>query len=108
MKKMDEQYLYFVAYEKNYDKNYMISPPSRIVFSYKYHKELSPPDPIKTLWLSTAMALILVLPALGIFITINSKTDDILGASLVGFGVHFVILAFSVRICSFLEKLFKE
>jgi len=54
------------------------------------------------------MALILVLPALGIFITINDKIDDILSASMVGFGVHFVILAFSVRISSLLEKLFKD
>ena len=86
----------------------MNSSPSRIVFSYKYHKQVNPPDPIKTLWLSTAMALILVLPALGIFITINDKTNDILSASMVGFGVHFAILAFSVRISSLLEKLFKD
>jgi hypothetical protein len=93
---------------RNYDKNYMHYPPSRIVFSYRNIKDISPDDLIKTLWVSTAMALILVLPPLAIFVGINHSTEDILSASLIGFGVHFAILGFSVRICSQLEKLFKE
>jgi hypothetical protein len=93
---------------RNYDKNYMHDPPSRIVFSYRNIKDISPDDLIKTLWVSTAMALILVLPPLAIFVGINHSTEHILSASLIGFGVHFAILGFSVRICSQLEKLFKE
>lgn len=93
---------------RNYDKNYMHSPPSRIVFSYKSSKEISPDDLIKSLWLSTAMALVLVLPPLAIFVGIHHSTEDILIASLIGFGAHFAILAFSVRICSQLERLFQE
>jgi hypothetical protein len=54
------------------------------------------------------MALVLVLPPLAIFVGINHGTEDILIATLIGFGVHFVILAFSIRICSQLERLFKE
>lgn len=86
----------------------MHSPPSRIVFSYKRSKNMSPDDLIRSFWLSTAMALVLVMPPLAIFVGINHNTEDILIASLIGFGVHFVILAFSVRICSQLERLFKE
>lgn len=85
----------------------MHSPPSRIIFSYKNSKDVSPDDLIKSFWLSTAMALILVLPPLAILAGIHHGIGDILIASLVGFGVHFVILAFSVRICSQLERLFK-
>jgi hypothetical protein len=85
----------------------MHSPPSRIVFSYKSRRNISPDDLIKSFWLSTAMALVLVLPPLAILVGINHSIGDILIASLVGFGVHFVILAFSVRICSQLERLFK-
>lgn len=54
------------------------------------------------------MALILVMPPLVIFISVNHNMDNILTATLIGFGVHFVILAFSVRICSQLERLFDE
>jgi hypothetical protein len=93
---------------RNYDKNYMDYPPSRIVFSYGNIKDISPDDLIKTLWVSTAMALVLVLPPLAIFVGIIHSTEDILSASLIGFGVHFAILAFSVRICTQLEKLFTE
>jgi hypothetical protein len=93
---------------EKYDKNYMNKPPSRIVSFYKPYKDLSPDDLLKTLWISTAMALILSLPPLSIFVIINSNTDDILSASLTGFGVHFLILAFSIRICSQLENLFRE
>jgi hypothetical protein len=85
----------------------MHSPPSRIVFSYKSRRNISPDDLIKSFWISTAMALVLVLPPLAILVGINHSIGDILIASLVGFGVHFVILAFSVRICSQLERLFK-
>jgi len=93
---------------RNYDKNYMHSPPSRIVFSYRSSKVVSADDIIKSFWLSTAMALVLVLPPLAIFLGINHSTEDILIASLIGFGVHYVSLAFSVRICSQLERLFIE
>jgi hypothetical protein len=93
---------------EKYDKNYMNKPHPMIVSSCKPHKDLSPDDLLKTLWISTAMALILSLPPLSIFIIISSNTDDILSASLTGFGVHFVILTFSIRICSQLENFFKE
>lgn len=86
----------------------MHSPPSRIIFYYRSRRNISPDDLIKSLWLSTAMALVLVLPPLAIFVGINHGTEDILIASLMGFGAHYTILAFSVRICSQLERLFKE
>ena len=85
----------------------MHSQPSRIIFSYSSSKDISPDDLIKSFWLSTAMALVLVLPPLAILMGLHYSIGDILIASLVGFGVHFVILAFSVRICSQLERLFK-
>jgi hypothetical protein len=86
----------------------MRSPPSRIVFSFKSGKDISLDDLVRSFWLSTAMALVLVLPPLAIFVWINHSTEDIMIASLIGFGFHFAILAFSVRICSQLERLFNE
>jgi hypothetical protein len=86
----------------------MRTTPTRIIFSHKSGKELSPDDLVKSFWLSTAMALVLVIPPLAIFVSIHHTMEDILTATLIGFGVHFVILAFSIRICSQLERLFKD
>jgi hypothetical protein len=86
----------------------MRNPPTRIVFSHKNSNELSPDDLMRSFWLTTAMALVLVMPPLAIFLSIHHTMEDILTAAIVGFGIHFVILAFSVRICSQLERLFND
>ncbi len=50
------------------------------------------------LWKSTVMAMILALPSLGVFIGIYFGTGNIVAGAIVGFAVHFAMLAFSPRI----------
>jgi hypothetical protein len=60
---------------------------------------------IKTIWVSTFMAMIFALPSLGLFLGIYFATGNLIVGAVVGFGVHFVILAFSSRISKFLTKI---
>ena len=59
---------------------------------------------VNTLWVSTILALILTLPAVGIFLYVFLETGSWLTGALLAFGIHFVILAFSERISKFLLK----
>lgn len=60
---------------------------------------------VKTIWISTFMAMIFALPSLGLFLGIYFATGNLIVGAVVGFGVHFVILAFSNRISKFLTKI---
>lgn len=60
---------------------------------------------VKTIWISTFMAMIFALPSLGLFLGIYFVTGNLIVGAVVGFGVHFVILAFSNRISKFLTKI---
>jgi hypothetical protein len=60
--------------------------------------EITPEMVVKTIWGSTFLALILTLPALGVFFGIYFTTSNLLMGAVVGFGLHFVTLAFSERI----------
>ena len=61
---------------------------------------------LKSFWVSTALALILTLPPLGLFISIFQNTDgNLLPASIIGFGLHFVLLAISPKLSSTLISL---
>ncbi len=51
------------------------------------------------------MALILLLPSLGVFLGIYYGTGNLIIGAVLGFGVHFVTLAFSGRISSYLNKI---
>jgi hypothetical protein len=53
---------------------------------------------INTVWVSTFLALVLTVPALGLFLGIYFSTGNLLVGAIVGFGLHFVTLAFSDRI----------
>lgn len=53
---------------------------------------------IKGAWVSTVLALIVVLPLAGIMLVVNSLTGNIMMAMLSGFAVHAVTLAFIGRI----------
>lgn len=68
-----------------------------------------PPDTlIKGTWVSTAMALILTLPSLGLFIGLYEMGVNIGISAGIGFGLHFVVLAFSRRISKAISSLFED
>ncbi|MEW6044501.1 MAG: hypothetical protein AB1608_09570 [Thermoproteota archaeon] len=74
----------------------------------KLHKkktEITTETLVNTVWVSTFLALVLTLPALGLFLGIYFATSNLVAAAVVGFGLHFVTLAFSDRISRFLTGL---
>ena len=71
--------------------------------------ELPPKKPetpvnVLTSWVSITMALIFALPSLGVFLGIYYGTGNLVVGAVVGFGIHFVIFAFSGRISQHLSK----
>ena len=67
--------------------------------------KVTPDILIKTIWVSTFLAAIFVLPAMGIFLGIYYSTGNLLIGAVVGFGVHFVTLAFAGKISRFLTEI---
>ena len=68
-----------------------------------------PPDiVIKGTWVSIAMALILTIPALGLFIGLYQLGNNIGLSAGIGFGLHFALLAFSRRISNAISSLFED
>lgn len=63
---------------------------------------ISPEMLTKFIWVSTFMAMIFALPSIGLFLGIYFGTGNLVLGAVVGFGVHFIILAFSSRISKFL------
>lgn len=59
----------------------------------------------KMIWVSSFLAMIFALPPLGLFLGIYFLTGELIIGAVIGFGVHFVILAFSGRISKFVTKL---
>jgi len=60
---------------------------------------------VNTIWISTFLAMIFTIPALGIFLGIYYGTGNLVLGALLGFSVHFVALALSGRISKFLVKI---
>lgn len=60
---------------------------------------------VRMIWVSSLLAMVFTLPALGIFLGIYYGTGQILIGAVLGFGVHFVTLAFSPRISKFITRL---
>jgi hypothetical protein len=69
---------------------------------HKKKSEITTDVLVNTVWVSTFLAMILTLPALGVFLAIYLVTSNLLVGAVVGFGLHFVALAFSDRISRFL------
>jgi hypothetical protein len=68
-----------------------------------------PPDIVfKGTWVSTALALILTIPALGLFIGLYYLGINIGISAGIGFSLHFVLLAFSTRISKAVSSLFED
>ena len=74
---------------------------NKILKMFKFPKkktEITPEILIKTIWISTFMAMIFALPSLGLFLGIYFGTGNLIIGAVAGFGVHFVILAFAVSL----------
>jgi hypothetical protein len=79
----------------------------RLDFSDRRSNEVgSPAGELKSMWVSTAIALILTLPALGIFLGLLHLTNNMILGSMIGFATHFTLLAFSPRTSEALISLF--
>jgi hypothetical protein len=75
--------------------------------SQKINK-LPPHIVFKGTWVSTALALILTIPALGLFIGLNYLGMNIGISAGIGFGLHFALLAFSTRISKAISSLLED
>jgi hypothetical protein len=66
----------------------------------------SPDAVLKSLWVSTALAMILSLPSLAIFLGLLHLTDSMIIGTVAGFTAHYVLLALSPRTSQILSSLF--
>ncbi len=60
---------------------------------------------ILTNWVSISLALIFALPSLAVFLGIYYGTGNLIIGAVLGFGVHFILFAFSGRISKYLNKI---
>jgi hypothetical protein len=104
------QYLNWISY-KVFCRYFMSDPlrMPRLVFnSRRINNERTPDDMLKSIWVSTALALVLSLPSLGIFLGLLCLTNNIIVSSLSGFTIHFILLALSPRLSQALLSLFDQ
>ena len=59
---------------------------------------------IRFIWVSSFLAMIFSLPPLGLFLGIYFLTGELVLGAAIGFGVHFIILAFSGRISKIITQ----
>ena len=71
----------------------------------KKKTEISEEALIKFIWVSSFLALIFALPPGAVFLGIYYITGELFIGAIIGFGLHFVILAFSGKISKALTKL---
>ncbi|AJW69877.1 hypothetical protein [Nitrosopumilus adriaticus] len=60
---------------------------------------------IRFIWVSLLLAIIFAIPPLALFLGIYHFTGELIIGAVIGFGIHFVILAFSGRISKFITKI---
>jgi hypothetical protein len=83
------------------------SQGSKLIFNaQRTDDDIAPDDVIKSVWVSTALALILSLPSLAIFLGLLHWTNNILVGGVMGFTTHFILLALSPRTSEVLLALF--
>ncbi|MCA9812839.1 MAG: hypothetical protein KC483_08255 [Nitrosarchaeum sp.] len=75
------------------------------MFKFPKKNAVTPEVLTKFIWVSTFMAMIFALPSIALFLGIYFSTGNLILGAIVGFGVHFIILAFSSRISRFLTEL---
>jgi hypothetical protein len=71
----------------------------------KKKTEISTETLVNTVWVSSFLAMIFTLPPLGLFLGIYFWTGDLVIGAIIGFGIHFAILAFSGRISKIVTKI---
>ncbi len=71
----------------------------------KKKTEISTEVLIKFIWVSSFLAMIFALPPLAVFLGIYFLTGELIIGAVIGFGLHFVILAFSGKISKVITKL---
>ncbi len=71
----------------------------------KKKTEISTEVLIRFIWVSSFLAMIFALPPLGLFLGIYFLTGELILGAVIGFGLHFVILAFSGKISKFITKI---
>jgi hypothetical protein len=84
------------------------SKGTKLAFASQRTDNITPDILVKSFWVSTALALIFTLPALGIFIAIFQSSGNMLIGSIIGFCIHFIILSKSEKISSALTSLFDD
>jgi hypothetical protein len=81
---------------------------ARLIFATRKQDNVRPDLVIKSLWVSTALALILSVPPVCMLLTVLSYTSNILVSGITAFSMHFIILGISPRLCIALSSLFEE
>jgi hypothetical protein len=71
----------------------------------KKKTEVSTEVLIRFIWVSSFLAMIFALPPLALFLGIYFLTGELIIGAIIGFGVHFVILAFSGKISKVITKI---
>ena len=71
----------------------------------KKKTEVSTEVLVRFIWVSSFLAMIFTLPPLSLFLGIYFFTGELIIGAVIGFGVHFVILAFSGRISKIITKI---
>ena len=84
----------------------MTDQRSKLVFASQRIENVDPDVVMKGFWVSTALALLLTLPSLGIFLGFYYNGGNVLAGAIIGFGLHFALLAMSERITLMLSSLF--
>jgi len=84
--------------------------PSRpkLVYVNNSLNSLTPDFMVKSAWVSTAIALIMTLPSVGLFMGILQATGNLILGAAVGFAMHFVLLSLSPKISTALSRLFED
>ena len=76
------------------------------MFNFRKKKtEISTELLVKFIWVSSFLAMIFALPPLAVFLGIYFLTGELIIGAVIGFGLHFIILAFSGRISKVITKL---
>ena len=76
------------------------------MFNFRKKKtEISTEVLVKFIWISSFLAMIFAIPPLALFLGIYYLTGELIIGAIIGFGLHFVILAFSGKISKKITKI---